>query len=410
MSEKKCPECGCGRDEYECLECSSYFYQERFVQSLTCRLRVAEARIETLQRERDDYKARWQGVMDKAMDTFRELDAAKQRIEVVPGERDNWKDLYDDARKRIAALKESVATYQQSAAYWWVSFYNAKGLNPPYPCASDEKWAQVMTGAVKANERIAELEATLEREIRDRKIAYETVVAANGNQATTIGELQATIKRLNREYDDATHMYRLASSETQQAVEFLKNVLVCYQSGIRLKGQWIDKVSEFVEHLSTPQFLPCCKACGVPTPKRYMRGEVCMPCRMKVERDDARDTNVELQKLADAHAELKVECERLRGGREWWIVERIQHLSPLVFLKEIDAATFAVRNYAANGDPIHVREVLSGPAVADVGMARQYNRTLTPDEVKAIYEQELALMSQVRDLGGEWFTLNVIGG
>jgi hypothetical protein len=41
-------------------------------------------------------------------------------------------------------------------------------------------------------------------------------------------------------------------------------------------------------------------------------------------------------------------------------------------------------------------------------MARQYNRTLTPDEVKAIYEQELALMSQVRDLGGEWFQITVI--
>lgn len=87
MSGNKCPKCGhdisSRSSEWTTFMCGSHDSHGAFAQTVTCKLRVAEKRIETLERERDDYRSRWQGVMDKAMDTWRELDAAKQRIETL---------------------------------------------------------------------------------------------------------------------------------------------------------------------------------------------------------------------------------------------------------------------------------------------------------------------------------------
>jgi chromosome segregation ATPase len=240
-----------------------------------------------------------------------------EKIEVVLKDRDNFRALYDEARKRIAELQSQCDRAETMLRHSEVAC-----------CTAENDHLKTLTLLEKSRKKVAELaeqnacwqrdwNASV-REVYDLKRLKDaltddydrklgTVVKDRDQARRRVCELEAETRRLFGVKEDAMRMYEEAVADRQQAVTFLRKVVEA-EDVLDIEPYLLSKAGEFVARIGTPQFLPCCKTCGVPTPRRYMRGDVCMPCRMKVDGDDRRDTNVELQKLADAHTEA---CEKI---------------------------------------------------------------------------------------------------
>jgi hypothetical protein len=212
-----------------------------------------------------------------------------------------------------------------------------------------------------------------------------------------IAELKAETRRLFAAKEDAMRMYEEAVSETQQATIFLKAIFDA-EEDIDIDSEWLSKVGEFVAHVSNMQFLPCCKSCGVPTPRRYMRGDACMPCRMKVDGDDRRDTNADVNTMS-----------RL-NGRQMTIIADLR--------RQIDTLT-AQRDEARNNErTLWERQVPLNVSLAAAQKERDilqhcYNK----DEIRIEFLlseierlQSGRDQSPVRELGDWWFQVDCLAG
>lgn len=77
------------------------------------------------------------------------MDAAAERIE--------------NAEAENAKLRESDATHQKAAAYWWVQYYAAKGMSAPTPYSTDSAWEKVLEGACMAEQENAKLRECVDK-------------------------------------------------------------------------------------------------------------------------------------------------------------------------------------------------------------------------------------------------------
>jgi hypothetical protein len=382
-----CP--NCNAEELGLIKhykCGSHIYNHKFIQSDACKLRVAEQRIAELIADYD------------------------QKIEVVLGERDNWNNLYDEARKRIAELEKDhdmawkrideleshndmlrsaqhAATIVQAEASDRIRALEAqcKQANINQLNAHDVA-CKLQDNAATLNLRIAELESERNDE-RAWRLELQLVADHRNTiideQAKQIADIEQKLKIPHPDRDCLNEANELLAAKEKKIAKLEKDRNE-FKDLANERYHRMESMSSQISVLRS-EMVVCQKQLTEACNERDIIKHSLRKSEQRVQWLDGemvrcKEFYEEHMRIADEHVtaaqkdrdhwhsmydeqcNLNEQCfKHLQSGKEWWVVRRVNDCIPFAFDNEQQAINYAADPLSmGDRNPIHCREVVLG--------------------------------------------------